>query len=429
MGVTLTTLRQGVGRLLSHRTAYETANSSGNTTTNIRSNNLRSYPNGYFTGHWVLITSGTDSGNVVYCTNHANTNGDLTVTPAASGAGVYNSATFEIYPCQPAILTEAINKAVRLLSSLIERSVVDESFVTGSPIRNGGLQDWDSTTTLAFWTATTMTLAKTASTWGPNSYDAVVTGVGTLTTATGLARGEFGALHGYSPTLYAFVGGGSDIACRITDADGSTTGTSNSITGAQLIQATRSIRSATPYTGNSIAFTIVVTTNATTAQLLKVWVEGGPPLNRYFSPSYLPNGPSAVYIARITDRQHYRFGPWSSVSFTTERHEDTNTNTGANRTEVLLSPRIPPGMAMKWVGRGALTELAVSADVLEIDTASAELVETEAAIQALDMNVGMQIVTKHDDVRAIQQRLEARRAWLMAKVHDRSAPASLPSDL
>lgn len=433
---TLTQLRQGVGRLVSPRSFYGTANTlaaGGNTTTNLRDSDVRNFMVGRFANHWVLLTSGADSGVVVFCTAFTASTGDYTLTPAASASTAYDAATYEVYNFPPDLITDAINKAVRQLYPWVARVVVDETYVTGSPLFNPGFEYWTSSSACPGWTVNTATLARatTALTQRLNGqYSA------SLTTATGYLglSGEqvldLSQLNGYGITMYALIrtSAGSDARLRIVDSDGNTTGDYHTANDNwELLSAgPRTLRSTDP--ANPNAYDLRILNDTTTAVYIdRVWIEGGPATRYYRVHDAFYRGPQALYVARIIDREHFTHDNWQQVSFRLEGREQLGAD--ASYSVISTDKYLPTGMAMKMIGSGLPTNLSASTDILEVDAVTGELVEHQAAIMLIDMLIGSVPNVNRDDMRETQGRLQMRRDDLLKRAREPGVPVSLPADV
>lgn len=425
-GRTLSQLRQGVGYNLGLRVFYGTASASGNTTTNLRDSDTRSLgANGHFTGHYLRATSGTDSGINFYISNWTNTNGDFTVTPAASGAAVFDSITFEVYPIHPSLFTDIINKAVRRLWPFVAREVVDESFRAGSPLWNPGFEDWTSATAATGWTVTTSTLGQVSTALTQRltgQYSARLTGSAGYLGLSSAQRIDLNHLMGYSITMYAIVASNtaSDARLRIVDNDGSTTGASYH-TGDSLFQllsaGPRTMRSTDPARQDAFDLRILKDSGASTSYIDRVWIEGAPNVGRLRVPGTMPRGPYAVHAQIIDDRQHYRtIRPWRPVPFTVTAHEDDSG--GTDYREIHFPTSIPSNYTIRMMGRDYPTALSADTDNLEVDVLTGELVEVEAAIMMLESNIATSPAVFHGDVDATLSRLRSSRDRLLRRVRE-----------
>lgn len=430
MARTLKQLRQGIGQLIGLRRFYGTADATGSTASLVRDADAKRFPSGYFTGYWLLATSGTDAGKIFHVSNFTNTDGDFTLGHAASGAAVFDSATYEVYPFDPSYFTDAINKAGRALWPFVNRPVRDRGWVTGCPLWNPGFEEWNSSSDAVGWTASGLTLARstTEPVWS-DQYNARLTNGASgrylgLTTAQ---RTELAVLLGHSVTFYAVVKTSTASICRLSiiDADATTNGSYHSGGGNwELLEVTRGLPDTKPD-----AFDLRINAvGAGTIDVGRAWTEGGPGITTYRSPATMVNGPLGIYVARMDDRLHP--GPtaiWRPASFYTQSHEDANASTG--RTDFILNGRAPSAYHMMLLGRDVLTELSADTDNAEVTTLSGELLETEAAITLLGMSEVAAMVSQHAGIEKVLDMLMRRREGLLQRVKDLPIPMPLPSDL
>src|SRR3990167_3005680 len=379
-GRTLPQLRRGTGRLLGLRVFSGTSSSSGGSTTNLR-----------------------------------------------------DSVTLEVYPIHPSLFTDMLNQTVSQLRHAVGRAVIDESFVVDSPLWNPGMEDWTSSTALTGYTIATSTLGRESD--GENvlrsQYSAKIsTAAGSLSTSVA-QRMRLSRLQGYSPTLYAWVKCDTASCARLAliDDDGTTNGSYH--TGGnnwELLSVTRTLRSTDPSAPDSINIRLLHDVAAGTTYLDRWWIEGGPAQETYRVPGTLPDGPSAVYVARILDREHFTHDAWRPISFRTKYHEDENATTGY--TEIWAGhPRGSGLWAMRLDGRDAPTTLSAETDTLECDETTAELIQVSTGLMILDQARNNSPLKQVSNVDTTYATLKGREKFLLKKARERGTAAYLPSDL
>lgn len=426
MGRTLAQLRQGVGRLIGIRTFYGTADASGNTTTNLRDADAKRFPSGWFTGSQMLVTSDEAVGDTFYITAFSNTNGDFTVTPATSGAGDFDSATFEVHPFDPSLYTEHINDAATRLWPLVARQLIDESFNTSTPFWNPGFQEWTSTSAATGWAVTTSTLLRGESAPPLGQYYARMS---TATGYLGLAanqRTDLSHILNTSVSFHAIVRANVASSARLRMVDGTgTLGTGSYHSGGNnwehLEVGPFTISTTKP---DAIDFRILMDAIAT-VDIARVWLEG-PVVRSFRLPVSLPRGPSAVYVAPIRDNNHIRHYGWQPASYRLIYGENSNVDTGTYRIE--LAPGTPANRAMMLVGNSPVTALSADTDVLEVDAIGAQLVIHEAALHILNSAVSSTLATSQEDLDKLIARIERSRNEISTRVQEVGVPTTISRD-
>ena len=427
MARTLANIRQGAGRLLSIRTFYGTAAASGNTTTNLRCAATRRFPTGWFAGAFLLVTSGSASGTTFYCTAFTTTNGAFTVIPAAGGAAYFDSATFEVYPVDPSVMTDIINKSARQLYPWISRAVVEEQFGTSTPFWNPGFNEWTSSTAATGWTATDLTLTRGTSTGNIGQYRArISTATGDLSLSGANVR-DLAYLLGSSVTFYALVS--TDVAdsvrLRIVDGTGTVaTGSYNTSTNNyEVLSVTGTISTTRP---EDINFRILLDSASATADIHVAWLEG--PVNyMYRVPAEMTRGPTQIFIAPVRDRSHFRHYGWKPATFRLYRHENANATTGYQYIELL--DKVPANYALMLVGRDPLTTLSAETDNAEVDIIGGEILEHQVALNLLSSSMSATAGDRHAAYEALYARLLRQRNEIWTSVREPGQPAHLPHDV
>lgn len=423
---TLTQIRQAAGRLISVRTFYGTAGSTGNTTTNLRDSDTRRFPTGFFTGCWLMPTSGTDSGLIFYVTAFSQTNGDFTVIPAASGAAVFDLATFEVTPYPPDAIPSLIYHASRQLYPSVARTIVDDSFNTSSPLWNGGFEEWTSASVATGWTASTSTLARSTTSVPTGQYMARLTGGAGYLGLSTAQRLDISHLAGQSVTVYAYVLSNTTSDCRLRLVDSTGTVATGSYHGGgsdwEVLSVTGTLATTKP---NAFDIRILKDSATSTIDIERVWVDG-PRLHTFRVPVTMARGVQQVYVAAIRDRAHFAHYGWLPASFRVLQGDNDADDTGTRRLELL--GEIPAGRAMMIVGQGPLNELSAEGDEAELDDVASELLELQTALNIISSTMSNTVATDTKALTALYARLMIERDRIMGVVREPAPGVFLPRD-
>ncbi len=183
---TLATIRQGT---LEHIGEWYsgtcTANGAANGTTLIDTTNLSDFGDDKFNDWWVLLTSGTYSGQARRVLDFIQSTGTITVN-IAFGGQVVSAVTYELCKYHPTRQVRwAINKALGLIFPNLHKQVVNDDLVAGNWLPNGGFEDWTVSTNPDMWaggtgvtTRNTRLFTGTVS-WYWGNYGLIVTRNGT----------------------------------------------------------------------------------------------------------------------------------------------------------------------------------------------------------------------------------------------------------
>ena len=310
MARTRTQLRQMVVDQLEVPQITGTAESSGNSTSTLKDNDLQRFGDNDLIGAWLFLTSGSPTYNDVRITDNVQSTGVATFRPTQAAAP--NSLTYEILPYESSAIHTALNESMDELydAGTLVRNVWLEHWLTGSPIYNATFEYWtdaDSSIppvdTVNGWTVGTTTVSRRS-----YSSDHVVPGhnaarlaaAGTLTLDDKYAQ-FLQDLAGDSVTLRAWVRTGSSTNSRgQLLVDGSVVVSTDYHSG----DGQWELVSADGYSISSSATKITVrlqNSAAASGDFGAVWLEGGTQIREYPFPIGLaPNGPDSVHGYHIS---------------------------------------------------------------------------------------------------------------------------------
>ena len=178
------------------------------TTTNITTNNsvisttLNIYDDGvddYFNGWWIYIDGVTNPNTTRKITNYATSGGTITVSGAAL---VAETAARTCYLCRvnPEDHGRAIQRAMEEIYPTLHLPLENQTLITGNILPDASFEDWPTTATLTWYTASNTTLLKT-STAGK-----VKNGTYSVSSTTTAANGNFYISSNSYPRLLDLMG-------------------------------------------------------------------------------------------------------------------------------------------------------------------------------------------------------------------------------
>jgi len=130
MTTTLATLQQEMsGEVDGYITISGSGDGAAGGTTFVDATSMASYPDDHFNGRFILITSGTYSGEERQISGYAQSTGTITVSPAFGGQ-IVADVTAEIHwPFRPSEMTKALNLAIKRTNVLFRR-IEDDSTIS-----------------------------------------------------------------------------------------------------------------------------------------------------------------------------------------------------------------------------------------------------------------------------------------------------------
>lgn len=371
---TATQLVQGVGRKLSNRVRYVTGAGTGGSGTWTDATNLADRVADWYNGMWLYHVTDAKEWRVADDDGAGILTLDPTTTPTST-------SDYELLPARPSDILAAINDAIDQLAYRVGRTVIDNSYVTDSPIFNAGFEDTTGANAIDGWAAvtTTMTRESTADKKLGGAYSV------RLDTANGYINpsAEFQDmlldLAGHNVTLYYPCKTSTASTARLSWVSNGTVTNGSYHTGGGGWE-TLSLAVNLPARGSLNTLSLRLNRDAGgTVYYDNGWLEGGPRLYTYRMPASLPRGPNFIRLQGIDDRdlriQHRYNRLWSGWDY--KLAEDANSATTRGDLSV-----IKPCSFGRWfmVGTGPLTSLVARTDRAEVSSDAAKLIEVRAAI-------------------------------------------------
>ena len=376
MGRTLTQFTQGVARKLTPRYRFVTNTGTGGSGTWTDATNLADMPADWYAGLWFYHLTDDKSWRITASTAA----GALTLAPTSTPT---STSDYEILPCRPSLITDAINDAIDRNPDIFGRTRIDNSYVTDSPIFNAGFEDTTSSTSITGWQASAVTMTRESGAQNKlgGAYSVALTAANGYIEPTAEFQNFLMDGRGTSTTLYVPCKTSTASAARIGLVyDGTTTYSSYHTGGGgwETLQVTASIPDPVDTT------TLRLYRDATsTVYYDNIWLEGFPLMTYYRMPGPLTRGPSYIRIQNLGDRDmmHQRLNRrmWGSWRFV--REEDPGVTTTRN---ILYVTGRPQHGRWFMVGWEPLNSLSARADVAEIDVDRAELLEIKSAIVLME---------------------------------------------
>ena len=255
-----------------------------------------------FNSFWVLITSGTNSGEirrVARTSGYVASSGTLTVTRAFT-AQVASSVTFELHRYDPRLKHAAISRALNHAYPHVFREIVDETLVVDNRLLNADFEDTAGAGTFDDWTevnSPTVTIETTRVRHGTNAAKVVAGGsAGQLTQTLTLNVHE---LIGKSITLsYPVYATAASVARVRLDFDGSDIQSTAYHSGADQWEVL-TLTTTVPTAATQVKV-ILETAASGTAYFDAGWCAIGP-LTEYTIPATILKGPHHVLQQAYAD--------------------------------------------------------------------------------------------------------------------------------
>lgn len=361
MSTSLATLRQllsaEVGDLIFGSCASTTTSAGAAGGTTLIDSSLMSKPADFIrTGEGgepqtaILLTSGTYSGQVRYASGFAIATGTITVSNAFGGQ-VASGVTYEIHRlADPALKEDCIAKATKDAYPSLYILSDTEIHTFGDWLLDGHFEEWASSSSATYWTASGTTLERTSNTLYGGTY---AMGLKTDTGYVGQSSAnnkDLLQLGGTTPHFYARVTASTASQVRLAIYDGTTTTYSSYHTGggaAEWLDVSATIAD----NPTDVAFRVYYASTVTTAYVHEVRVLGAAPKYSYdLSGLSLVNGvPNLVYTVE---------GQNAATEYPRPLGDSVLCSywkpLGSNR--ILFTHRLTDGTRLRIVGRKYLTE-------------------------------------------------------------------------
>ena len=296
MARTRTQLRQLTVEQLEVPQITGTAESSGNSTSTLKDNDLQRFGDNDLIGAWMYISSGSPTYRDVRVTDNVQSTGVATFRPTQAAAP--DSLTYEILPYESGAIHQAIDESLHELydSGRLVRNIWLDHWLTGSPIYNSTFEHGTDGWTVG--TTTVSTLNYTSDHIIPSQFAARLAGAGTLTLDDKYAQ-FLQDLSGDTVTLRAWIRTSTSSNARAQLlVDGSVVASTDYHSGDgqwELVSADGYAISAT-----ATKVTVRIQTASAQGDCGAVWVEGGTRIREYPFPIGLaPNGPDSVHSYRV----------------------------------------------------------------------------------------------------------------------------------
>ena len=296
MARTRTQLRQLTVEQLEVPQITGTAESSGNSTSTLKDNDLQRFGDNDLIGAWMYISSGSPTYKDVRITDNVQSTGVATFRPTQAAAP--DSLTYEILPYESSAIHQAIDESLHELydSGRLVRNIWLDHWLTGSPIYNSTFEHGTDGWTVG--TTTVSTLNYTSDHIIPSQFAARLAGAGTLTLDDKYAQ-FLQDLSGDTVTLRAWIRTSTSSNARAQLlVDGSVVASTDYHSGDgqwELVSADGYAISAT-----ATKVTVRIQTASAQGDCGAVWVEGGTRIREYPFPIGLaPNGPDSVHSYRV----------------------------------------------------------------------------------------------------------------------------------
>ena len=379
MTSTRTVLRKQIYENLGDHIAATTT-SSGSTTTVISTTLINEELGGDddgFSGFWVLITSGSASGEIRRAkrtSGYAASTGTLTVD-SVFGASIGSGVTFEIHRYNPAIVHAALNRALARVYPHLSQELLDESLVVDDRLLNSDFETFSGGFTS--WTevgSPTVTQETTKVKHGTSSAK-VVSGAcddGQLTQAPEIDLVEAAGTTAVSKYwVWASV---ASVARLRLDWDGSTIVSGDYHTGDSSWRLL-SVSGLIPDDATQVKLILETESGTNTAYFDAGYLNVGP-VWRYTIPSTIRKGPHHVSIQR---NEQFPEGQYDHIH---DHH-------------------LLPGRRIQLRGIGALSTVAAEADTTEVDGPAADAICYLAASLVAEMIIGQVAGDDQTELQAI----------------------------
>ena len=303
MARTRTQLRQMTVDQLEVPLITGTAESSGNSTSTLKDNDLQRFGDNDLIGAWLYLTSGSPTYTDVRITDSVQSTGVVTFRPTQAAAP--DSLTFEVLPYESSAIHTAIDEAMDELydAGVLVRNIWLDHWLTGSPVYNSTFEYWTSTSAVDGWTVGTTSVSRRSYSSDhivPGQNAARLAAAGTLTLDDKYAQ-FLQDLSGDSVTLRAWVRTSQGTNSRVNLlVEGSAVASTDYHSG----DGQWELVSADGYSVADTATKITVqlhNNEAATGDFGAVWLEGGTQIREYPFPIGLaPNGPDSVHGYHIS---------------------------------------------------------------------------------------------------------------------------------
>jgi hypothetical protein len=341
----------------------------------------------YFNGYWIYVTDKANAGDSRYVSDDDGTD-TLTVLGANFTSDGANLATVLLSKFQWQNRVDAINQAISEVYPSLYKEIDDTSLISGNILPDGSFEDWATSATLTWYTASNTTLEKT--------------------TTNGLYRGQYGstsakstasAASGYfyvasnsSPVFdvnnqtitfrawaYPQTANDAKLVIYVTKTDGTTVTTTSTTTSTAAQWTLIEIEDYTiPSNTYSIQFRFVTTTNGQYVYWDSARVTGIQN-SSYVLPYPLIDGSvSQVYIQTSSSNSENPCDDVAPVNWRPIVSWDVNSDNGIQYIE--LPSSIPSNYAVRLIGKAPYAEMDSASDTINLtNPTSIRLLSTYAA--------------------------------------------------
>jgi len=263
---------------------------------------LRTLPGGRdddsFEGWYVLLTSGSASGDIVRVLQSRQNNNTLTFQTPAS-AQVANSVTFELHRWDPVVLNNSINRALEELSRQMPLMLRDETLVVDNLLSNSDFETLS--TTFTGWTNTgTPTLAQNTSLVMHGDSSASITATGATEGITQSVTANTNELTDKQVQFECWVYATAADSVRTRILWGSSSYESHDYHSGTDQWELQSISASVPTTATEVTAVLEVVSGAT-GIFDASWMAMSP-VYKYTIPTSFVRGPH--YVTQQADRYH-----------------------------------------------------------------------------------------------------------------------------
>jgi hypothetical protein len=376
------------------------------TATTITHDELGLYPDDFFNGAHVLLTSGTHAPSAeIQVTNHVQSTGVITFRPTLTGGGP--PSTYEIMPFRGTDFLRAIQDSVHELydTGTLVRPVWMR-FMGGSPIYNADWSYWDGDATVHGWSLSGATMTRYRDSLDPYSMAHVRLSAadGTLTLDS-TWRDFLFDFAGYTVTLACNCRGNKATMSRLNlvydDNSGSTVNNYSSYHSGNNNWELLSVEVTIPKDAGQIR---VILDHTNVASGFGFWgmpffLHGPRVLEYPFPANTLPDGPNEVRQARgasyqldelasgrglITKKHVGAYRAYSDFTTSVHRYEDLATDLSI--IDYTRAARAPVSGNLMWaLGDGPLTVPATinGTENIEVTYQESLLLATMAALKLI----------------------------------------------
>ena len=390
MGRTKTQLRQLIAQQFPGAFVSGTVEASGNSTSTLTDDDvLGKYEDNKFIGAWVLLTSGTPSADVLRGTDSDQGTAEVTFRPTLVAAP--DGLTYEVLPFEPDEIHQALDQAIKqgYDQGLLVRPFEMIHFLSGSPIYNGAMEYWDSSSTLHGWTASADKITQTihTSTSLPTlpgkSVMEIAADAVTVTLDYEYARV---LAHLRDATVNVRMMAKTAVASKLRVqlmVDGSVVQSSSYHTGGGTWEVLSIENYAISVAAHNIQLRIDSGAEAA-GQVGAVWVEGGHRVTEYEIPSALmPDGPTAVYAQPVhidTTNLAITIRPEPQLALQHRFYKYRDGGTSIEHGILKLETTPPERYVLRMIGTAPLTLPTANTDIVEVDTPEDILLAKMAAL-------------------------------------------------